>query len=276
MRNMLQGAYDIHVHTSPDIVERKCDDIELGRRLTEAGMAGCVIKGHFTETAGRARVLQKLYPDLTVRGGIVLNHFCGGLNPAAVEYCGKMGGRFVWMPTLDAWSFRHLAGNAEESGGIKLLDDCGNLVPAVYDVLDAAAQYKMIVATGHVSAAEGLAVVREAERRHLRTILTHADYNHDRYSMEEQREAVYHGAIVEHSYYTIYHRLSEEEEMVREIREIGYKNVVLSTDFGQTNSGYPDEGILAYAELLLAHGFAESEVRHMIAVLPERLLRNTI
>jgi hypothetical protein len=33
MNDMIKGVYDLHVHTSPDVVPRKCSDIELGRRL---------------------------------------------------------------------------------------------------------------------------------------------------------------------------------------------------------------------------------------------------
>ena len=33
MSKILQGAYDFHIHTSPDVVQRKCTDLELARRL---------------------------------------------------------------------------------------------------------------------------------------------------------------------------------------------------------------------------------------------------
>ena len=33
MEDLLKGAYDLHIHTAPDVVQRKCGDLELARRL---------------------------------------------------------------------------------------------------------------------------------------------------------------------------------------------------------------------------------------------------
>ena len=33
MRELLNGVYDLHIHTSPDVVPRKYSDLELARRL---------------------------------------------------------------------------------------------------------------------------------------------------------------------------------------------------------------------------------------------------
>ena len=35
MEDLLKGAYDLHIHTAPDVVQRKCGDLELARRLPE-------------------------------------------------------------------------------------------------------------------------------------------------------------------------------------------------------------------------------------------------
>ena len=48
------GAFDTHVHVAPDVVERKIDDISLARRFAELGMAGFLLKSHYTSTAERA------------------------------------------------------------------------------------------------------------------------------------------------------------------------------------------------------------------------------
>ena len=85
MDNTLKGVYDLHIHTSPDVVPRKCSDIELGRRLAAAGMAGCAIKSHYFDTAARAALLQAQFPQLHIAGGVTLNRSVGGVNPEAVE-----------------------------------------------------------------------------------------------------------------------------------------------------------------------------------------------
>lgn len=81
MKELLRGVYDLHVHTAPDVSPRKCDDLELARRLEKTGMAGCAIKSHFADTAGRAAVLRSLFPKLDIVGGITLNRSVGGINP---------------------------------------------------------------------------------------------------------------------------------------------------------------------------------------------------
>ena len=85
MEDLLKGAYDLHIHTAPDVVQRKCGDLELARRLVHRGMAGCAIKNHYFDTAVRAKLLQEQFPQLRVAGGVTLNRSVGGVNPDAVE-----------------------------------------------------------------------------------------------------------------------------------------------------------------------------------------------
>ena len=151
----------MHIHTSPDVSPRKCSDIGLAKRLQAAGMGGALVKSHGNDTAPRAALLNEQFPELFFAGGIVLNRQAGGLNPFAVRACGKMGGRFVWFPTMDSLSyqlFHHKNRNDElPEGLICLLDDNGEVKKEVLEVLEAAAEYDMIAATGHVSAEEGFA-----------------------------------------------------------------------------------------------------------------------
>ena len=106
MRELLNGVYDLHIHTSPDVVPRKYSDLELARRLAERGMAGCAIKCHYFDTAARAGLLMAQFPQLDVAGGVTLNRSVGGLNPDAVERSAQAGGRMVWFPTLEAQSYQ--------------------------------------------------------------------------------------------------------------------------------------------------------------------------
>lgn len=81
MRELLNGVYDLHIHTAPDVVPRKCSDLELARRLVDRGMAGCAIKCHYFDTAARAGLLMEQFPQLDVAGGVTLNRSVGGVNP---------------------------------------------------------------------------------------------------------------------------------------------------------------------------------------------------
>ena len=58
MIEILKGAYDLHVHSAPDVVKRRFSDIELAHRFVAAGMKGYAIKSHQSSTAGRAALIR--------------------------------------------------------------------------------------------------------------------------------------------------------------------------------------------------------------------------
>ena len=138
MNELLHGAYDMHVHAGPDVIDRKMDDLELAAAYKAAGMKGFVIKSHYFDTAGRAYLVRKLYPELMAVGTLVLNHSVGGLNPEAVEKAAKYGVRLVFMPTMDAWNMLHT------EGAIRVLTEEG-LDPAVDEILDLVRENDLIL-----------------------------------------------------------------------------------------------------------------------------------
>lgn len=272
MDELLKGAYDLHIHTSPDVSPRKCSDLEAARRMLDAGMAGGAVKCHYLDTAARAALLREQFPGLNIVGGIALNRSVGGLNPDAVERTGQAGGKMMWFPTLESRAYQAYHRNEDLSRFIPVCGGDGKLLSAAQDVLDAAAQYKMVVGTGHISAAEGMEVVREGRRRGCTVVLTHADNPADQYTLEEQAEAVKLGALVEHSFFTTYYDRTPIGEIARQIRAVGCENVLLTTDFGQPKSPYFDEGLAQYARALLEQGFTEEELRQMLCVNPVRVI----
>ena len=280
LNHLLHGAYDMHIHTAPDVTPRKCDDLELAQRLQAAGMAGCAIKSHYMDTSGRAALLQKLYPELTFAGGVTLNRSLGGVNPQAVERMAQMGGKMLWFPTLEARSYQHFhhAGDGTDLSQFPTaLDEDGKLLPQAVEVLEVAAQYKLVVGTGHLSAREGLALVREARRLDgLQMVLTHADNPADQYTLEQQQEAVRAGAMVEHCYFTTYYNRVSAQEIARQIQGVGPEHVILSTDFGQVKSPYSDEGMLGYMEALYACGVSEDALVQMTRTNPQRLMASLL
>ena len=72
-KELIKGAYDLHVHSAPDVLPRKMDDIEMAQRIKESGMAGYAIKSHYFCTSERAELINKLYPDCDAVGTITLN-----------------------------------------------------------------------------------------------------------------------------------------------------------------------------------------------------------
>src|SRR3954452_17661410 len=102
-RDLVRGAFDLHVHVDPDVVGRSIDDVTLAERCAARGLAGFGLKSHYTATAERARVVNRVAPaGVRAIGAITLNAAVGGLNPLAVEIAAREGARIVWLPTVDA------------------------------------------------------------------------------------------------------------------------------------------------------------------------------
>src|SRR5699024_4195115 len=102
IQKILNGAYDLHMHTAPDVVERKLDDIDMAERSESLGIKGFGIKSHYFCTSERARLVKKMHPKVNPLGAIVLNNTVGGFNPTSVEVAARDGAKIVWMPTFDS------------------------------------------------------------------------------------------------------------------------------------------------------------------------------
>ena len=102
--NPLVGLIDFHVHSGPDSFTRSTTDFEIARIAKNRKMGALVLKNHFTMTADRA-VLAERVTGQRCYGGIVLNRAVGGLNPEAIRRMVTFSGnraRVVWLPTFDA------------------------------------------------------------------------------------------------------------------------------------------------------------------------------
>src|SRR6186997_2600982 len=89
----LEGAVDVHVHSSPDVDPRRYDDLDLAREAARAGFGAILIKSHQNSTVERAYLVAKVVPGIRVFGGLVLNETVGGLNPAAVRLALALGAK---------------------------------------------------------------------------------------------------------------------------------------------------------------------------------------
>lgn len=292
-RELIRGAYDLHVHSAPDVLPRKMGDIEMAERIRNSGMAGYAIKSHYFCTSERAELINKLYPGCDAVGTITLNSSVGGINPTAVEMAARSGAKLVWFPTCDsAHEIAHVFDGdpnkklpywaqiiiqMKEAGiqapTIRILDDKGELKPEVYDVLDILAKYDVILATGHISHEEAFALVEAAHRRGVKhIIITHVDFPTTFYTVEEQKRFVELGAYVEHCYTTWATGKVDFDTTVDQIRKIGPEHCILATDLGQKTALYPDEGMMEFAGRLYERGFTAEEIRRMTVVNPGILL----
>ncbi|HEV7626487.1 MAG TPA: DUF6282 family protein, partial [Streptomyces sp.] len=181
-RELVRGAYDVHIHVAPDVMRRRIDDVTLAERFAAVGLAGFVLKSHYVPTAERAAVVRRAEPGATALGAVTLNASVGGLNPIAVEIAGRGGAKVVWLPTVDSANQRQCQA-AEPEGATppmwaKLQDDLradgmaadpveivaadGTVVEAARQVFRLIARHDMTLATGHLHADEIAAVVEAA------------------------------------------------------------------------------------------------------------------
>lgn len=284
MKELIRGAYDLHVHSAPDVLPRRFDDLELAKRVTESGMAGFAIKSHYFCTGERAQIVRKLYPGCDTVGTITLNGSVGGINPAAVEMAARAGTELVWFPTSDSaheqkytfgddankklpyWAKVVLEMKKEgiSCPVIRITDERGKLSEETHQVLDVIAKHQMILATSHLSHEETFALVKAAKEHNVRKIIiTHVDFPTTFYTVEEQKELVKYGAYMEHCYVTYATNKVDFDVTLEQIKAIGADHIILSTDLGQVSGIYPDEGLEQFATRLYENGLRETDILKM-------------
>jgi uncharacterized protein DUF6282 len=292
-RELVRGGFDTHVHIDPDVIPRRVDDVTLAGLFAERGLAGFLLKSHYVSTAERARVVSRVAPEgVRVLGAIALNASVGGLNPLAVEIAGREGARTVWLPTVDAAN--ETAGRVDHPPGAKLpawaqmqqdlrargmaappvevVDEDGQVVHALHQVLEVVADHGMQLATGHLSRDEIFAVVDAAVEHGVRdVVVTHPDFPSQALSLDDQVELVRRGAVMERCFVTFHTDKAPWERMFEAIRATGVENNVLSTDLGQRANPPVEDGLPLMADRMLDAGFTEDEVRTVAVVNTRRL-----
>ncbi len=282
---LVRGGYDLHVHSGPDVLPRRADDVQVARAFAARGLAGFAIKSHYTPTAARARLARSVVPGVDVLGSVCLNAAVGGLNPLAVEIAAREGARFVWLPTVDAENEsparRPPQGNAPRPvwaglqeelrrAGVRwepvpVVDASGQPLPELREVLRAVARHQLVLATGHLSADEIFTVVEAARAAGVRcVVVTHPDFPTQRVSVDDQRRLARQGAWLERCFSTAESGKICWAELAEIIRSVGVRHSYLSSDLGQVHGPPVEDGLPLFADRLLALGFAEEEVRTMV------------
>ena len=207
-RELVRGAFDLHVHIDPDVIGWIVDDVTLAERFRELGLAGFCLKSHYTSTAERARVVNRVVDGVRAIGALTLNAAVGGLNPLAVEIAAREGARIVWLPTVDApnelmerdreyppgaripmWVRlqRQLRDAGLQPPPVAVVDDDGRPLPALLDVFKLVAEHGLVLATGHLSRREIFTVVEAGREAGVRdVVITHPEFPSQDLSIEDQ------------------------------------------------------------------------------------------
>ena len=260
-RELVRGAYDLHVHVEPDLAKRRIDDLSLARRFAEVGLAGFVLKSHYVPTAERAAVVRAAPCRASTRSvAIALNAGVGGLNAQAVEIAARGGARIVWLPTVDSEN------EASEDGPKPAKQPVWRRMQDEFVAAGVAER----AGTGHRgrrsrpcspsshaiswSSRPGISVGprsppsverRSARRASTHVLVTHPDYPTQGVPIAEQVELADRGAILERCFAPIHSGKVSWEETFAAIRATGPARNVLSTDLGQIANPPVEDGLAA-------------------------------
>ena len=270
--NPLEGMIDFHVHSGPDSFTRSVTDFEIARIARDRGMGALVFKNHFTMTADRALLAERL-SGLPCFGGVVLNRAVGGLNAEAIRrmvtFSGGRG-KVVWLPTFDAEN--HVRHFGEERPFVSVSHN-GQLVDQLQPIFQLVAQHDLVLETGHSSAQECLLLVRAAKAAGVTKILvTHAMADPIGMNIEQMKQAAELGAKLECVWLTNlagpqshlpnmrHWRKVSTADYAQAFRQVGVQHFVLASDLGQYLNPIHTDGLTAFILELREAGFTDEQI----------------
>jgi hypothetical protein len=271
----LRGAIDIHVHSDPDKVPRALDGLEAARLAKEKGMRAIVLKSHYDPTAGLAMLARKQTPGIEVFGGIDLNLPVGGMNVHAVENMVQTNGgwgRIVWMSTFDS---ENQARTSKAPRPFVRVSENGALLPETKAVIAAIAKHNLVMASGHVSAAEALMMFEEGRKLGVRgMVATHGMSAPTSLTVEQAQQASRLGVFIEFVSGTLANATAQSriDRITDDIRKVGVEHAILASDLGQGGNPLPADGFATFMEALRRKGFTDQEIDRMTKQNPSTLL----
>ena len=288
---LLEGAIDFHAHIYPQLTLQESGrvlDHEWAEAARAHGMRGFVMKSHLWPTVAQARILCEVYPGVTAMGSIVLNSNAGGLSPFAAESAAKLGAKVIWMPTytsandiaVKAFS-RRVAGAYKNkppqpgaAEGLTVLGKDGKVLPEVDAILEIARDADIVVATGHLSAAEGVALARRAKEADLRKfVYTHPIIHIVDASDAQMREVADLGYIVEFTWISAFPMWQglDPKKIAATAKMLGAERCIMTTDAQGDVNPTPPEMLRMFIASMLLLGLSAEEVRWMVQRNPARL-----
>ena len=287
---LLQGAVDIHIHHGPDLYPRIQDAFELAQDAKAAGMRGVCLKTHNFPTAPMALLARKHVPGIDIFGSITCNLEVGGVNPSAVEAAIKYEARQIWLPTIDSTNHALVTGSVGQhgrgltiKGGLSdyarkkprlfLLDDEGNLAPALHEIFSMVADADIILNLGHISFMEMTAIVPAAQRAGVKRIICDHPF-FSCLSLGQQSELADQGVWINFTAGELLPRWWRVSvaDFAAAIRNVGVPRAVISSDCGQLHNPPMVEALRITCQLLLEEDFTADEIKRLLHHNPAELL----
>jgi predicted metal-dependent phosphotriesterase family hydrolase len=181
-------------------------------------------------------------------------------------------GRLVWMSTFDAENQVHYS---KENRPFVSVSQNGALLPATKQVIAVIAKHGLVLATGHVSADEGLMLLREGKQQGVQhMVVTHAMNAPVVMNVTQMQEAAKLGAFVEFVGGAVNGAgaAARIDSFADAIRRIGPDACILASDLGQKTTPLPADGFGAFLVALKGRGFTDQDIDRMAKQNPATLL----
>jgi hypothetical protein len=287
---LMVDAIDHHIHAFPDFVPRGQDMIQVAIDASRAKMRALGFKDHWNITSSAAYLAQRHIDYLVEKGELThrVEIFggvgtCFGVRPDIIRIALQYPNcKMIWFPTFTSAGYLRGAGKDPSKGAsgghpaIYLVDDNGNVLPEVVEVLKMAAAKKIGVGWGHTDFKELLPLAKKAKELGVRSVLDHPLLELNKLLMDEMKElaslGVYIGAYCQPMIPSLYQPVVDPMETVRVIKEIGAERCIIGSDFGQVLHMDTIPGIRVFIRALLAFGIKRDDIRIMFKDNPERLL----
>jgi hypothetical protein len=292
---------DMHVHVGPEYLQRRYTAEALMDEGRREGF-GAVMKNHFQPTTSWVSQAVRSDDKAKFAGAIVLNAAVGGVDDHGIRSAmsgwkrdvrgsdPERGGAVVWMPTLSSEAHLNLYGRREmpELWGVKgkysrfVPIGCGfrldekdaKVMAALERMLAALAENDLVLATGHLNAAETVALIRRAHAAGIRRILM----THPLFQATSQEVDVLvrmwreYGAYSELAFVNIAMDHLTYEQYVEVIRAVGPEGVIITSDLGQAMNMKVVDGWREYMVELKKRGVKDDEIARMSVLNPHRIL----
>ena len=151
----------------------------------------------------------------------------------------------------------------------------GALLPETKAVIAAIAKHNLVMASGHVSAAEALMMFEEGRKLGVRgMVATHGMSAPTSLTVEQAQQASRLGVFIEFVSGTLANATAQSriDRITDDIRKVGVEHAILASDLGQGGNPLPADGFATFMEALRRKGFTDQEIDRMTKQNPATLL----
>ena len=287
--DFMQGAIDVHCHIDFEFSaqERKREpEFQWLPKADAMGMRGVVLKSHWWPTINVVPYISSsVQTKVALWSSAALNITAGGPNPCGVEACAELGGKMIFLPTWSARNdverkgFSHRIPsyykNAAqlENPQYYFLDERGKLIPRGREIIECCKAYDLTLGMGHVSWQESLGFIEAGRAMDFgRIVVNHAQSHIIAMPLDAMKRAAELGAFVEVCWNALAPGRMDSPQLVQQLRAIGLRQVIASTDYFRPYSPNPAELMRMFLGMLHEGGLNRDEIKQAACVNPARLM----